>query len=269
MADEQPRVLLVEDEPDLAGLVEVNLGLAGYDVTVAPTGEHGLEAIRSAPPDALVLDVMLPGIAGWDVLRTVKADAATEDLPVVMLTALSAERDLIRGHLQGAVEYVTKPFEMRRLLDTVATALREPSDEELADRRRRTRTMLQRLAELDSGRTADGDRVRLSALERLPSPTQEEEPAATQEQVAGLATMTDKQRWLASALGAGWAARRVAEHLDVSRSNVYATRRRVARRLHCEPDEVAEVARALGIQDEVGPPPESDGPDGPDGPDDD
>lgn len=257
MADDQPRILIVEDEPDLAGLVEVNLSLAGYDVVVAPTGEDGLAAIERHPPDAVLLDVMLPGIDGWSVLRTVKEDPAAEDLPVVMLTALSAERDLIRGHLQGAVEYLTKPFEMRRLLATVEAVLRPPSPEELADRRERTRTMLRRLAELDSGRSADGDQVRLSALERTPERERTAERTATSEQIAGLATLTEKQRWLASALGAGWPARRVAEHLDVSRSNVYATRRRVARRLQCQPDDVADVAQALGIQDEVGPPPET------------
>lgn len=258
MAHDQPRILVVEDEPDLAGLVEVNLSLAGYDVVVAGTGEQGLDDLRTHEPDAVLLDVMLPGIDGWNVLRTIKEDRTTRDLPVVMLTALSEERDLIRGHLQGAVEYVTKPFEMRRLLTTVEGVLREPSPDELEERRRRTRTMLRRLAELDSGRTADGNQVRLSALERVPEPEREESQEATPEQVAGLATMTDKQRWLAGALGAGWAARRIAEHLDVSRSNVYATRRRVARRLHCEPDDVADVAVSLGIHDEVGPPPADD-----------
>ena len=259
MADTKRRILVVEDEEDLAGLVEVNLNLAGYDVVVAPTGEDGLRAIREDEPDAVLLDVMLPGIDGWNVLRTVKEDRTTRDVPVVMLTALSEERDLIRGHLQGAVEYVTKPFEMKRLLETVEHVLRETSDEELQERRARTRTMLQRLAELDSGRTADAQTtVRLSALERTPAPERPDTREATPQQEQGLATMTDKQRWLASALGAGWAAREIAEHLDVSRSNVYATRRRVARRLGCDADDVAEVAVALGITDEAGPPPGQD-----------
>lgn len=258
MADDKPRILVVEDEEDLASLVEVNLSLAGYDVVVAPTGEDGLQAIREHDPDAVLLDVMLPGIDGWNVLRTIKEDRSTRDLPIVMLTALSEERDLIRGHLQGAVEYVTKPFEMKRLLETVESVLGEATEDELQERRRRTRTMLKRLAELDSGRTSEGSPVRISALERTPVPESEEPPEATPAQKAGLATMTKKQRWLASALGAGWAAREIAEHLDVSRSNVYATRRRVARRLSCEPDDVAEVAQRLGITDEAGPPPAGD-----------
>lgn len=255
MGDTGRRILVVEDEEDLAGLVEVNLSLAGYDVVVASTGEDGLRAIREHEPDAVLLDVMLPGIDGWNVLRTVKEDRSTRDLPVVMLTAMSEERDLIRGHLQGAVEYVTKPFEMRRLLETVEAVLRDASDDELEERRRRTRTMLKRLAELDSGRRADTS-VRISALERTPTPKVDEAPEATAEQKAGLATMTPKQRWLAAALGAGWGARQIAVHLDVSRSNVYATRRRVARRLGCDPEDVATVAAALGITDEAGPPPD-------------
>ena len=71
-----------------------------------------------------------------------------------MLTALSEERDLIRGHLQGAVRYVTKPFEMRTLISTVDDALEPPDEAELQDRRDRTRKLLQRLAELDSGARA-------------------------------------------------------------------------------------------------------------------
>ena len=98
--------------------------------------------------------------------------------------------------------------------------------------------------------------VRLSGLERAPEQPVDETPTATPEQEAGLATMTPKQRWLAAALAAGWGARQIADHLEVSRSNVYATRRRVARRLGCEPDDVADVAVALGIAGEAGDPPD-------------
>lgn len=254
MAAEQWTVLVVEDESDLASLVEVNLQLAGYDVLTAPDGEVALEVIDRDQPDLVLLDVMMPGIDGWTVLRRVKEAEETRDLPVIMLTALSEERDLIQGHLQGAVQYVTKPFEMRGLLGAVEAALRPPTDEERAERRRLTMTMLQRLAELETGRTADTT-VRLSALERTPTVDEPSTDAATADQRAGLATLTEKQRWLAAALGAGWPARRIAEHLEVSRSNVYATRRRVARRLGVEPDDVAATAAALGIAHEAGPPP--------------
>ncbi len=254
MPRSKPLVLVVEDEVDLASLVEVNLQLAGYDVVLAPNGEAGIAAVAEHEPDLVLLDVMLPGIDGWGVLRAVKSDGKGVDLPVVMLTALSEERDLIRGHLQGAIEYVTKPFEMRRLLTAIDEALAVPTDTQRADRRQRTRTMLQRLAELDSGRAADTT-VRLSGLERAPVPERTAVVEASTSEVDGLATLTPKQRWLASALAAGWGARQIADHLQVSRSNVYATRRRVARRLGCEAEEVAAVAHRLGIATEAGPPP--------------
>ena len=256
MGDESRTVLVVEDEDDLASLVEVNLDLAGYSVVLAENGERALEIIADDPPDLVLLDVMMPGIDGWTVLRHIKEDEATQDLPVVMLTALTEERDLIRGHLQGAIEYVTKPFEMRRLLGAVEAALRPATDEERAERRRRTMTMLQRLAELETGRQARTPPVKLSSLERPPSADSSPGDSATPSQRAGLETLTEKQRWLAAALGAGWPARRIAEHLGVSRSNVYATRRRVARRLGVDPDDVADTAAALGIGHEAGPPPD-------------
>ena len=255
MGGDQQTVLVVEDEADLASLVEVNLELAGYRVLMAEDGERALEVIAEEVPDMVLLDVMMPGIDGWTVLRRIKEDETTQDLPVVMLTALTEERDLIRGHLQGAIEYVTKPFEMRRLLGAVEVALRPATDEERTERRRRTMTMLQRLAELETGRSAQVPPVRLSSLERPPSQDRGSTDTTTPGQRAGLETLTDKQRWLAAALGAGWPARRIAEHLGVSRSNVYATRRRVARRLGVDPDDVAATAAALGIAHEAGPPP--------------
>jgi len=249
-------VLVVEDEADLAALVEVNLELAGYRVMVARDGVEALVVLRDELPDVVLLDVMMPRLDGWSVLQEVKEEDRTRDLPVVMLTALSEERDLIRGHLQGAVEYVTKPFEMRHLLSVVEQALQPATDEELAERRRRTRALLQRLAELDSGRPAEPT-VRLSRLERTPDPERVERPTpiVTDDLRERLGTLTDKQRWLTAAFAADWGARELSEHLEVSRSNVYATRKRIARKLGVEPDDVAEVGRALELHDEAGPPP--------------
>lgn len=249
-------VLVVEDEADLAALVEVNLDLAGYRVLVARDGVEALLALRDDLPDLVLLDVMMPRLDGWSVLQEVKEDERTRDLPVIMLTALAEERDLIRGHLQGAVEYVTKPFEMGHLLAVIEHALQPPTDEELADRRRRTRALLQRLAELDSGRPAEPT-VRLSHLERTPTPAPVErrEPIVTDDLRERLGTLTDKQRWLTAAFAADWAARELSEHLEVSRSNVYATRKRIARKLGVDPDDVAQVGRALGLDDEVDAPP--------------
>ncbi len=188
---------------------------------------------------------MMPVLDGWGVLSRLEQDPGLDDLPVVMLTALSEERDLIRGHLQGAVRYVTKPFEMRSLLEAVEQALEEPTEEERAERRRKVRALLQRLAELDSGRSA-GRPVRFSRLEKPPEP----EPAApriSDVDRTRLNALTDKQRYIAEQLAAGRSARELAEELEVCRSNIYATRKRIGRKLGVGADEVAREARRLGL----------------------
>jgi DNA-binding response OmpR family regulator len=244
-AAERKRILVVEDEADLAVLVEVNLELAGYDVTTARDGAEGLSVARSDPPDLVLLDVMMPVLDGWQVLRALKQDSGLRDIPVVMLTALSAERDLIRGHLQGAVQYITKPFEMRRLLSAVEIGLTEPTEEEREERRQRTRELLQRLAELDSGRSGTPG-VRFSKLEKPPAATASERGVSDAER-ARLDGLTEKQTYVAEQLASGRSARDIAADLEVSRSNVYATRKRIARKLGVDPESVADEAKRLGL----------------------
>lgn len=239
------RILVIEDEPDLAHLVEVNLAIAGYQVEIAADGAAGLERARARRPALVLLDVMMPVMDGWQVLRSLKQDDELADVPVIMLTALSEERDLIRGHLQGAIRYLTKPFEMRTLLTAVEEGLREPDEKELAARRQRVRSLLQRLAELDSGR-AGGSAVRLSGLEATPSRTPDV-ARVTEADRAKADRLTDKQRYVAAQLARGRSARGLAEDLGVSRSNVYATRKRIARKLGVPPEEVADEARRIGI----------------------
>lgn len=237
-------VLLAEDEDDLAALVELNLELSGYRVTVARNGQQALDLVAEVEPDLVLLDVMMPIVDGWQVLHRLTADPATRDLPVVMLTALAEERDLIRGHLQGAVRYVTKPFEMAALMRTVEDALAPVDEQERARRHRHTVSLLQRLAELDSGRDSGGTSVHLSRLEhpreapRGPAAT----PTADPEQFDRL---TEQQRHVAERLAQGVGAREIASNLGVSRSNVYAVRKRVARRLGVTPEEVGPVIREL------------------------
>ena len=245
-SDVTPRVLVVEDEPDLVELVRINLQLSGYEVLAAADGAEGLTVARRERPALILLNVMMPVLDGWQALRALKEDPTLRDIPVVMLTALSEERDLIRGHLQGAIRYVTKPFEMRELLEVVEESLREPSDEERAERRRRTRLLLQRLAELDSGRDAPEQTVHLSRLEarrRAETPATRSTPGDR----SRLEQLTDKQRYIAEQLAAGRSARELADELNVSRSNVYATRKRIARKLGIEPETVAEEGRRLGL----------------------
>lgn len=243
---EKKTILVIEDEADLASLVQVNLDLAGYDVSIARDGAEGLMAVRKERPDLILLDVMMPVLDGWQVLRALKEDEDLLDIPVIMLTALSEERDIIRGHLQGAVRYVTKPFEMRTLLSAVSDGLEPPDDAELQQRRTRIRQLLQRLAELDSGRAASDGAVRFSKLEAPPDvKTATPEPSAADR--SKLDQLTEKQRYIASELASGRSARDLAEELHVSRSNIYATRKRIARKLGVHPDLVADEAKRLGL----------------------
>jgi DNA-binding response OmpR family regulator len=233
-------VLVVDDEPALSELVAANLAAAGHRVRTAPDGRAGLDAIGQRRPDVVVLDVMMPVLDGWGVLEALAEDPATAELPVVMLTALSSEQDVIRAHLTGAVHYLTKPFEVSALLATVHTAGQPPGEEQRRERRLQLRRFLSRLAELDAGRTATGPRVRFSGLESMPQ-TDLAPPMPSTD------TLTPRQRHVAGLFADGASARAIAEQLGTSRSNVYATRARIARHLGCSPEEVVETARRIGL----------------------
>jgi len=116
------RILVVEDNEDLAFGLRTVLDFEGYDVDVAPDGESGLAAVRDQPPDLLVLDLMLPGKSGFDVLRELRGSG--HRLPILILTARSQESDVVLGFDVGADDYVTKPFSTAELLARVRALLR-------------------------------------------------------------------------------------------------------------------------------------------------
>jgi len=119
------KILIVEDEADLVGVLQYNLKKEGYAVRAAGTGAEGLRLIaEEPPPDLVVLDLMLPDISGIDVCRHVKGDVRTRGVPVLMLTAKGEEADRIRGFEVGADDYVTKPFSVRELMLRVKALLR-------------------------------------------------------------------------------------------------------------------------------------------------
>jgi two-component system, OmpR family, alkaline phosphatase synthesis response regulator PhoP len=111
------RVLVVDDDPVILHLIVLNLELEGHEAVTAMSGMQALELARSEQPDVLVLDVMLPGMDGFEVCRTLQHDRSTERIPVVLLSARALHSDVQRGLEAGAVEYVTKPFDP---LDLVA-----------------------------------------------------------------------------------------------------------------------------------------------------
>jgi two-component system phosphate regulon response regulator PhoB len=119
-------VLVVEDEPDIAELMRYNLEREGYQVTIAATGEAGLEAARRKRPDIILLDLMLPGVDGLDVCRRLKSETHTAQIPVVMVTARGEEADVVTGLELGADDYVTKPFSPRVLSARTRAVLRRP-----------------------------------------------------------------------------------------------------------------------------------------------
>ena len=117
-------ILVVEDEKDIQELVRYNLVKEGYAVQCMTTGEEALRAIRVSAPDLVLLDLMLPGVSGLDVCRSIKGDQATRHIPVVMLTAKGEEVDIVSGLELGADDYVTKPFSPRVLLARIRAVLR-------------------------------------------------------------------------------------------------------------------------------------------------
>jgi DNA-binding response OmpR family regulator len=126
------RILVVEDEPDMRLGIEHNLGYEGYAVATAATGTAGLEAWRRSRFDLVLLDVMLPGMNGFDVLRAIRRENPTA--PVILLTAKGLEADKVHGLNLGADDYITKPFSIRELLARIQAVLRRTRPEEEAPR---------------------------------------------------------------------------------------------------------------------------------------
>src|SRR5216110_323857 len=116
------RILVIEDNPDLAYGLRNNLEIEGYEVEVAKDGTRGLSRARTANPDLVVLDLMLPGMDGFHVLRELRVDG--HGMPLLILTARGEEADKVRGLRLGADDYVTKPFGVLELLARVEALLR-------------------------------------------------------------------------------------------------------------------------------------------------
>ena len=116
-------ILVVDDETGIIEIVRVNMLAEGYTVISASTGAEAIEQVRSASPDLVILDVMLPDIDGWQVLQTLESSPETAGVPVVMLTARAADEDILRGLEEGAVEYITKPFYPEDLVASVKIIL--------------------------------------------------------------------------------------------------------------------------------------------------
>ena len=123
------KILVVDDERNIVRLIEVNLTQYGYEVVTAFDGVEALEKVERGKPDLIVLDVMMPRMDGFEVLRTLKANPATAEIPVVMLTAKAQDADVVRGWRSGVDMYLTKPFNPLDLLTHVKRILSPPVQE--------------------------------------------------------------------------------------------------------------------------------------------
>jgi DNA-binding response OmpR family regulator len=118
------RILIADDEPHIVTALEFLLGNSGYEVEVARNGDEALERIAAAPPDLVLLDVMMPARSGYDVCREIRARPDLAAVKVVMLSAKGSRADVQRGLEAGADLYITKPFSNRELLDRIKDLLR-------------------------------------------------------------------------------------------------------------------------------------------------
>ena len=121
---EKLKILVADDDELLAELISHKLEIAGYDVSCAADGEIALEMIAVSAPDAIILDGMMPGLDGFDVLRSLKNDDATKDIPVVMLTARGMGKDVVSGLELGASDYLVKPFMPEELVSRLERVLK-------------------------------------------------------------------------------------------------------------------------------------------------
>jgi PleD family two-component response regulator len=118
------RVLVVEDEPAIARLLQVELGASGFEVVLASDGEAGLAEAVARPPDVVIADVMMPGMDGFELVRRLRHDPRTEGVSIIMLTARGLTADKLQGLTSGADDYLTKPFDNEELVTRVRGVLR-------------------------------------------------------------------------------------------------------------------------------------------------
>ena len=117
-------ILVVEDDLDIRELISFNLQNEGHQVFEAKDGEAGIDKAREKLPDLILLDLMLPGIQGLDVWRIIKSDKETKETPIIMVTALGQEEDIVKGLETGADDYITKPFSIKVLIARVNAVLK-------------------------------------------------------------------------------------------------------------------------------------------------
>lgn len=145
------KILVVDDDPTMVKLINVNLKLNNYSVIEATSGEQALDVLSKESLDLVVLDIMMPGVDGWEVLRRIRGSAETQEMPVILVTAKTQDSDVIRGWELGADEYVIKPFNPLLLVEVIKMVLDRGYDERL-ERRRKQKEKLEVLRSLSRPR---------------------------------------------------------------------------------------------------------------------
>lgn len=118
------KILVAEDEKQIGDMIAFKLSNSGHQVVRAPDGEQALRLASRELPDLILLDAMMPGVSGFEVLRRLKGDSSLRAIPVIMVTAKGHERDVLNGLRGGAVDYIVKPFSLKELSARVELALR-------------------------------------------------------------------------------------------------------------------------------------------------
>lgn len=242
--EQVPTVLVVDDEPDLRAIIRLGFELDGFEVVTAANGFEGLSAARESPPDAIILDLMMPGMDGWEVLGRLKSDdSPLSEIPVVVLSARGGDLDRVRVGIEGALRYVTKPFDLPELQNVVNEVL--AGEPEPVQRRNAQQQALAHLARIETGggtlsAAPTLPRPRLSRLDG--APVCKTRPVTSSFNPAQLASLSVRQQELIAAIAASPTVREAADRLAVSRSNVYASLRRIARKVG-----VATVSDLVGL----------------------
>ena len=225
-------ILVVDDDADIRLLTRLILERDGHTVALAADGDEALAAVADSPPDVVVLDVMMPDLDGYAVLKRLKESGSNiADIPVILLTALGGPMDRAKGAIEGAVHHITKPIDLDELRRAVLGVLAGP---EAPQRKAAQRRALEMLARMERNApvgepVATAPRPRLSGLEHERAPARASSaPRVAPERVAAL---TDKQRALLHTVAVSPTVMEAAGRLCMSRSNVYASLRRISRNL--------------------------------------
>ena len=151
------KILIVEDDHNISELLQLYLKNEGYETVIANDGGEGIDQFRRFRPDLVLLDLMLPVMDGWGVLRTIRQDSK---VPVIMLTTKGETSDKVTGLKQGADDYITKPFEMKEVLARVEAVLRRTAEEETGKEKKRRLVFDKLIIDLDAFELiVDGKRV--------------------------------------------------------------------------------------------------------------